>query len=171
MKGFTLIELLVVSGIVVLLTALMVPSWRAGEGSLAVERTAAKIGQDIRRTTELSLHAKWFDCAAGKITGYGLYITSNSTSYTIFADCNNNQRYDSATDGLVETVNIEGPVTVSSVTNGAFGMVIVPPDPAVYLKDGSGATLTSANIVLVAKNNSSLTRTITINQKGVVSIQ
>src|SRR3989338_4894770 len=167
-QGFTLVELLVVSGIVALLTALVIPGWRTGEGSLAVQRTAAKISQDIRRTIELSLHAKAYPCT---ITGYGLYVTSNSTSYTIFADCNNNQRYDSAIDGFVETVNIEGPVNISSATNGAFGMVIVPPDPAIYLKDGSGTTLTTAQIVIVAKNNSSLTRTITINQKGVVSIQ
>ena len=170
-RGFTLVELLVVSGIVALLTALVIPGWRAGEGSLAVQRTAAKISQDIRRTIELSLHAKSYDCEAGAITGYGLYVTSNSTSYTIFADCNNNQRYDSASDGPVETVSIEGPVNISSATNGAFGMVVVPPDPAIYLKDGSGTTLTSAEIVIVAKNNSSLTRTITINQRGVVSIQ
>ncbi|MDO8633190.1 MAG: hypothetical protein Q7K38_01445, partial [Candidatus Wildermuthbacteria bacterium] len=71
----------------------------------------------------------------------------------------------------VEAVSIEGPVNISSATNGAFGMVVVPPDPAIYLKDGSGTTLTSASIVIVAKNDSSLTRTITINQKGVVSIQ
>ncbi|MDP2664818.1 MAG: hypothetical protein Q8O97_02575, partial [bacterium] len=101
----------------------------------------------------------------------GLNITSNSTSYTNFAYCNNKHMNYSYTYGFVETVSIDWHETISSATNGAFGMVVVPPDPAIYLKAGSRTTLTSASIVIVAKNDSSLTRTITINQKGVVSIQ
>ncbi|MDP2637409.1 MAG: prepilin-type N-terminal cleavage/methylation domain-containing protein [bacterium] len=169
MKGFTLIELLVVSGIVVLLTGLMVPSWRSEEGALALERAAAKISQDIEHTKDLSLQAKWFECETGKIAGYGVYFTSNATSYVIFADCNNNQRYDSGTDGVVENVSMESAVRISSVSEGAFGLVIVPPDPAVYLKAGVD-TLTSAEIIVSAESGGAQ-KTITINQRAVVSIQ
>lgn len=175
MKGFTLIELLVVSGIVILLTALIIPGWRAGEGSLAIERAASKIEQDIRRAVELSQHAKWYACTPNppeRIAGYGIYFDVNiPQSYFIFADCNNNQKYDSGTDGLVETIAVESPAKISSATQGAFQITIVPPDPTFFIKNTSGGTITGNVEIILFLENSSQTKTITINQKGVVSIQ
>lgn len=59
-SGFTLVEMLVVVGIVVLLTAITIPSLKTGEKSLALDREAHKVAQDIRRTLEFTLRAREF---------------------------------------------------------------------------------------------------------------
>ncbi|MBI1971507.1 MAG: hypothetical protein HYS52_01495 [Candidatus Wildermuthbacteria bacterium] len=165
-------ELLVVVALIVVMTALAFLNWRSGEGVLAIERAAAKISQDVRRATELALRAQQFSCASGTIAGYGLFFSNAAqTSYLLFADCNNNQRYDAALDSIVETISIEKQAQISSVTSGSFGLVAVPPDPAIFLKDSAGSSITSAQVTLSVVSGPSNTKVITINSKGVVTIQ
>ena len=174
--GFTLVELLVVIGIVALLSALVTINWRGSQDNLALQRSAVKVSQDIKRAAELSLRGQSFSCATGSITGYGIYFDiASPNSYLIFADCNNDQTYNAgpAGDGVIPNAvaPLESGVIISAVTSSAVSIVFVPPDPTVTIKNGSGAALLSAQITLSLQNNPSSTKVMTVNSKGVVSIQ
>ncbi len=171
-KGFTLIELLVVIGIMVLLSLLVTINWRGSQNNLALQRSAVKVSQDIKRTAELSLRGQPFSCATGSITGYGIYFMSASSSYIIFADCNNNQRYDAgpAGDGIAETLALEAGVVILAVSQNPLSIVFIPPDPAVWINQSQSPSA-SFTITLALQNNPSVTKSITINSKAVVSIQ
>lgn len=171
-RGFTLIELLVAIAIVILLTGIITPSWKTSQDSLALQRSAVKVSQDVKRTSELALRAQWFSCATGRISGYGIYFSvSSPNSYIIFADCNNNQTYNAGADGVVETINLESRIAIVAASQNAFSVVFIPPDPAVFVKDQSGAQLPGAQLTLATQSNSSNVKSIGINGKGVVSIQ
>lgn len=171
-KGFTLVELLVGVAVIVILTLVLLPSWKGGEGSLALERTASKISQDIKRTAELALSAKPFSCGSGSISGYGIFFDSAvPASYLIFADCNGNRKYDAGTDGVAETMQIESAVRIQAAVPSALSISFVPPDPLVSIKNATGGDSATAQITLALVSDSSQTRVITVNARGVESIQ
>src|SRR3989338_5009837 len=97
MRGFTIPELLISVFIIVLMTAITFPNWRTGETTLALDRAAHKLSQDIRKATELAQRAQFSSCATGTIRGYGMYIsTGTPTSYTLYVECSvpTNETYD-----------------------------------------------------------------------------
>ncbi|MDO8669067.1 MAG: type II secretion system protein, partial [Candidatus Buchananbacteria bacterium] len=57
-KGFTLIELLVVVAVITALTAVVLPSFRSGDNQLALQRSASKLAQDLRRVQGMAVSAQ-----------------------------------------------------------------------------------------------------------------
>ncbi|HEB13544.1 MAG TPA: type II secretion system protein [candidate division CPR3 bacterium] len=167
-KGFTIPELLVVVAIISLLTALTLPNWRAGEKSLALQRSAFKLAQDIRRTEEMSLRAEAFTCQEGNITGYGMvFNTSSPDTYTLFADCDGDNTY-GAGDSEVEILEFEGNTVISNLVPGPWASVVfVPPTPLIWLKPGSPQEIQ----IQLTSTGGSQTREVTITRKGIIDIE
>ncbi|MCH7828639.1 prepilin-type N-terminal cleavage/methylation domain-containing protein [Patescibacteria group bacterium] len=167
--GYTMTELLVVVGIIVLMTSLILPNWRSGDRSLALARTAAKVGQDVRRAQELAMRAQAYTCATGSITGYGIYFNVNTPeSYILFAECNDTNTYDAGLDGVVETITMESGVQMQSVTpTPAVSIVFIPPTPIVWIKPGDPS---QAQIVLERKDGVAGTRIVTVSSKGIIDV-
>src|SRR3989344_902452 len=97
-RGFTLPELLISVFIIVIMTAIVLPNWHAGETTLALDRAAHKLGQDIRKATELAQRAQALTppltFAPGIISGYGMYFSiSTPSSYILYAECEGNGDY------------------------------------------------------------------------------
>lgn len=159
--------------IIVLMTSLVLPNWRSGERGLALERTASKVGQDVRRIQEFSMRARAYTCATGTISGYGIYFaTFTPDSYILFAECNGTNTYDAGVDGVVETAEMESGVQMQeilldSVPNGTVSIVFIPPTPTVFIKPGDPL---EAEIVLQRTDGVSGTRTVSISSKGVIDI-
>lgn len=173
-RGFTLVELLVTIGITIVLIALVVPSWKAGSGTLALDRAAVKLSQDIKRALEFSLSTRSHTCATGSISGYGIFLNdANEKEYLIFADCNGNYMYDygQGIDDDIEIIPLGIESQILTVSEGYISIMFVPPDPTVFIRDFLGRDFTSANVVLSLRNDVSTNKTLTINAKGVVSIQ
>lgn len=169
MKGFTIPELLISIFVIVLMTAIVVPSWRAGETTLALDRAAHKLSQDVRKATELAQRAQFFDCGAPKkISGYGIYIsTATPTSYTLYVECNNNQEYNLGVDAVFQTVTLENKIQITSATPSPFSVFFVPPVPTITIQPGNPS---QAQVRLSVINDPLKFKDITITTKGIIDI-
>tara|TARA_Y100000310_G_scaffold32715_1_gene30985 strand:- start:447 stop:977 length:531 start_codon:yes stop_codon:yes gene_type:complete len=171
-QGFTVIEILVVMAIVVLMTILVLPNWRAGEQSLALQRSAQKLAQDTRRAQELALRAQSFTCQIGTISGYGIFFDQSApNSYILFAECNGNNTYNDGIDGIVdgESISLESGVEIASVTPGpTVSIVFIPPTPTIWINNDVGQT--SVQVVLRRTGDPASTKTITITNKGIIDV-
>jgi len=170
--GFTLAELLVVTAVVLILTALILPNYRAGGGQFALQRSAHKLAQDLRRTEEMAMSAKKFN---GEIPlgGYGMYFNqSDPTHYILFADTDGNYQYNEGE--LVKDFLLEKEVQIETLsTNVHFGIsplniVFYPPDPTIEIyPNGNSKT---ATVILSLKNNPGQTKEVSVNKVGLIDI-
>ena len=164
--------LVVVLAIIALLSGIIFVSLETGEQGLALERTAHKVAQDIRKTAEFSLRARADTCTSPvNFSGYGIHFDRNKpSSYLIFADCNGNNTYQTSDDEIINPILLEDGVQIQSITpTPNLSIVFVPPDPKVFINGNSAAN--PGRIVLELKSKPSVTRTITINNKGRVTIE
>ncbi len=144
-KGFTLIELIVVTGIIVLITALTLPNYKAGERQFALQRSAHKLSQDLRRAQQLAISAEEFE---GQVpSGYGIYLNKNQpTQYILFVDLNSDGQYSGLSE-IVEEINLEKRVKITELNpiemDSSLTITFRPPDPAtIFYPDGFSALVT-----------------------------
>lgn len=169
--GFTMIELFVVVSIIVLLSLIILPNYRASVSQLTLERSAHKMAQDIRRAAEMAMSAKEWQ---GQIPsgGYGVHLElSWETYYKLYADKNGSQKYEGAPpDKEVETINLEKGVVIQgiSTTPNKVSINFKPPAPVVNLGFTSDPVVT---ITLALKSDSTKTRTIKVNRAGLIDVE
>lgn len=176
MKGFTIPELLISVFIIVLMTVIAVPSWRAGETTLALDRAAHKLAQDIRKATELAQRAQSFQCATGSIKGYGMYFSSATPiSYILYAECNGDKDYDSGVGGdtiVPPTITLENRIQIeSTIPSSSFSVLFEPPTPLIFIRQpGNSTEFSQAQIRLSIIDDPSRFKVITITTKGIIDI-
>lgn len=126
-------ELLVVTGIIVLMTALVLPNYRLGDKQLALQRSAHKMAQSLRMVQEYAISAKEFNEAVPN--GYGAYFNLNQPdSYILFADINGDYAY-SGSGETVEEIDLENQIRLTEITpvsEGFLTIIFIPPDPAIF---------------------------------------
>lgn len=142
-KGFTLIELIVVTGIIILMSALTLPSYKSSGQRLALERSAHKITQDLRRAQEMAVSVKEIEGEAPD--GYGIFFDLDDTDqYLLFADLNDDQQFDPFDDKIVEIISLENKIKLSEldpISANTLTITFVPPDPGVvFTPDNGGNT-------------------------------
>lgn len=170
-KGFTLIELLVVVGIIIILSAIILPNYRVGERQFALQRSAQKLAQDLRRAAELSTSAKPFrpDCSAQLgvdwiMRGYGINLAAGDDYYFLKARCENTASPGTYNDREVEKIDLEKGVKILSTNTGSI--FFYPPEPQVDL---AGATTSVITISL--KIDETQTKIIKVNQSGLINVE
>lgn len=166
-KSFTLIELLVIIGIISLLSAIILPQYRTGERQFALQRSAYKISQDIRRAQEMTMSAKELPGAPTSFKGsYGINFKINSTSsYILFADLNDNKAFDSDSGEVIENLYLEKRVKITNLSPPSpLDITFSPPDPTTNIN-------ISATSAIITIANDSQTKTITINQAGLIYVK
>ena len=104
-NGFTLVELLVIVFIIMLMSGIIFANYRQSGQRLALQRSANKLAQDIRRVQEMATSVKEFQGVIPE-GGYGIRFRDEGGSppiytYIIYADCNKNAKYDGETVGPV----------------------------------------------------------------------
>ncbi len=168
LKGFTLIELLVSIVIIGILTAAVVASSPAAKQGFALMRSSQGLAQDIRRAQVKAVAMKEIGGSSPK--GYGIYLTTGSPYlYILFADQDANYIYESATDTLIETINLETDVKISALLPGSpLNIVFEPPNPTVWINSSSSS---SSTITLYLENNISKIREIFVNSSGLITTQ
>lgn len=167
-KGFTLIEALVVISMILILSGMVLINQRAGQSQFALQRSAHRLAQDIRRAKALAISTKEFQ---GEIPrgGYGIYIEleTSDSSYKLYADLNGDQKWD-ASDGNVEGCDLEKNIFIRTISpSSPLSVNFKPPDPEVKISQDA----TSATIELAIRSGSDNTKTITVNELGVVIIK
>jgi prepilin-type N-terminal cleavage/methylation domain-containing protein len=170
-KSFTLIELLVVISIIVILTGVVFINYRSGEKTLALQRSANKLAQDIRRAQVLATASeKCQSCGPSAPVpsgGYGIYLEQGDNFYILYADGNGNEQYGDSEDRELERIYLEKGVHISISANSS-SVNFRPPDPQIKFTGGSSTTLT---ISLSLDTDPLKTKKITVNKVGLVEIQ
>lgn len=179
-KAFTLIELLVVISIIAILTAIIVPNFRDAEKQFALQRSAHKLAQDIRKVQEMAMSAKEFHGVIPR-GGYGIFLRGDSTRYILFADCDGGGNYDES--GIcgdqgsekIEEIILEKGVKINRIGSLDWysGVVIfIPPDPIVSLTLlPAGTHPQSLSIVISLEADPTKTKTITVNKAGLINTE
>lgn len=183
-RAFTLIEILVVFAIVVVLGAVVVPRYRAGEKNFALERSAYKLAQDIRRSQEMAMSARELSSGSVPQGGYGVYFEDIVTDYTVYlyADITSPwERYNNGGGGdeIIDTISLEKEVKVKDVKLKKPGNEISPskvsinfepPDPSVSLKSGVGEPFDEVEITISLKADENKIKIIKVNSVGLIYV-
>jgi prepilin-type N-terminal cleavage/methylation domain-containing protein len=164
-KGFTLIELVVVIGLIALMTALVLPNYRSGDQRLALQRSAHKLSQDLRRVQEMAISAKEFDGAPADYDySYGVYLREDQpTQYILFADLDNGKDYDSGEE--IEILAFETRVEIGNLSPASsLTIVFSPPDPTVTLSPDASSVSITIEVETLQKN-------IRVNKAGLIYVE
>ena len=178
-KAFTLVESLVTIFIIALLSLIILPNYSSTSQQLALQRSAFKLAQDIRRVQEMAMSAQEFE---GEIPdgGYGIYLRTvppkpPQTSYILYADKIYNRKYDSGVGAgeTIEQINFEKGIKILSINGNHLNVIFTPPDPIVFFTDAEGENLNldEISIVICLISDESKTKTITINKAGLINIE
>jgi len=172
-KSFTLVESLVVIVIIVILSLIILPSYNSMRQQLAFQRSASKLAQDIRKVQEMAMSAQEFD---GNVPegGYGIRLSKTPSSnkyYILFADTDNNKKYDPGTDKIKE-IYFEQGIKIKDLSEQHINIIFKPPDPEVYLLDNDAEELGSEVIIVIClTDDESKTKTIKINKAGLIYVE
>lgn len=181
LKGFTLIEILVVISIIALLSVLTLSQYKTGQRSLALQRSAHKLAQDIRRAQEMAMSARELPGGGLPSGGYGVCFdkVAGPADYDIFiyADTTTpEERYDPG-DQVIENIVLEKEVKVKevkidSLSPNRLSVNFKPPDPKVKLRGGVGDPVAydETRIIICLKTDENKTRTIRVNKAGLIYV-
>jgi len=165
-----------VFAIIGILSSLAFIGGRAGDRSLALERSAHQVAQHIRKAGELAFGAE-LSAICGTFSGYGVYFDANTPDrYILYGNCNGSDGYRNNgpnPDQIVETFLLDPAVEIGSVSDGgAWSVAFFPPEPRIALcaSDACSTSLATASLTLRVKSDTSNTRVITINEKGTIDI-
>jgi prepilin-type N-terminal cleavage/methylation domain-containing protein len=175
-SGFTLVEMLVVIIIITILSSLFVVNYKNIQNQLALERAAFGLANDIRRAQERAMSAG----AEPECTNpnfkykYGVYIESGTNQYRLFADCNDNGKYQPAdVDYIVNLVDFKEveipPDPINSFKK--ISIVFAPPDPVVSFSKDPLPDPEEVSIIIRVNNDNTKIKTVTVNKAGLVDIQ
>ena len=150
MKGLTLIELVIVTVIIAIISGITMVSWRTTRESLALDREAYVIAQNIRGAMNSALRAdESISCSSGNLSGYGVHFDSSAPdSYILFAECNDTNEYQAGQDEVVRTINFEQGFELKRVRPDPLSVTFSPPEPSVSISGGN-----ASGIIVLAPQN------------------
>lgn len=183
-NGFTLVEFLTVIAIIGILTAITIPNYQSAKKKLALQRSAYKLAQDIRRAQEMAMSARKLPGGVPK-GGYGIYFELGSGApnydYTakIYADTSSpNERRNPGGGEDIENISLENEVYIY-VFSESFNKVSInfkPPDPIIKIKyqlDGNELEMSEVSITLCIKGtvcSGQNIKKIKVNKVGLIEL-
>lgn len=171
-KAFILIELIVVMGIIAILSGIVLINYRTGQEQLALQRATNKLASDIRRVQEMAMSARESN---GVPPRYGVQFTTTDPDYYIlFADLNDNGKYEPGDDDPIETTTFEQGVSIDQLFIGdslssttKIWITFEPPDPIIEIRNPAATGFSIAKVQLIGANQ---TKTIEVNEVGRIEI-
>ena len=168
-KGFTLIELLVTSSIIMIMLGVTITYSQKGEGINRLNRSVERLSFDIRRVSNLSTQTR--QLGDKKVCGWGIYL-NDKNSYIVFSDfCDsstiNGDKVFSENE-IYEMVKLDKGVEIKD-TNALY-LIYLPPEPRLEIYDEFNNKINEGNI-LIANESNKFSKTLNINQLGVISIK
>ena len=167
-KGFTLIELLVIITIITIMSALVIPNLKFGEEQFAVQNSAHKLVQDLRKVQQMAMSSSEFN---GTIPdgGYGIYFKINENSYILFADCSGDKLYNEASEKILEQSFFNEKIIINDIFSGIqkseLNIVFAPPDPIIHIEPSDDS------MVEIFITDQVSEKVITVNKAGLISIE
>lgn len=201
--GFTLIELLVVGAIIIIITSLFLLRQSKFNSTTILRSLAYSIELSMRQAQVYGVSVQGASTPSGVVyaSGYGLYFTAvPNTIYLLFADLNNNGRYDIGEDVQAFTLNngykiseicaINALKNCSAKPDGTtddstgsptidnLSVVFRRPNPDACISTdkapgvcGQGAVQTFSHAYIQISSNDSTTRSVTVSNTGSIVTQ
>ena len=162
-SGFTIIELLVVIFIIGLLSTLVLVNYRGGQKKYALSQSVQQLVSDLREAQNMAMSGVDIE---GQYYGYGVYVNRHdlNTSYQLYADENNDNKYDSGES--LETVSLPEGIEIKLTSPASkVDVFFRSPEPTTYIN--SPSSVNPGTITLELKG-ASLTKTITVTTAGLI---
>jgi len=180
--SFTLIELLVSIFIIILLAGIIFANYRASGEQFALQRSANKLAQDIRRAQQMAMSAsECQECGGSVPPGYGVILDENwdTKKYRLYADTNGDNGFFTPPDTIIEPpyIELEKGVIIKEIslppdTYSSVSINFKPPDPEVTIKFNVGPLGQPKTIITLAlETDLNKIKTITVNKAGLIEIQ
>ncbi len=181
-----MLEMIVVLGIVTIISTVVLANYPAFNERLGVRRAAEDIASSIRQVQSYGLGVKEFGTGSGIFPGYGINFKRYASAgvladfYTVYADSNNNLRYD-APGEKISQLTLQGNAVIDDIcadqkqaVSGPCGInnVFVEylrPQPSVSLQTGAGGFYKDVEVRI--KGPRGTAKTIVIWLSGQVSIE
>jgi type II secretory pathway pseudopilin PulG len=165
---------MVVVTIIGVISVILIPNYKSSADQFALERSAHKLAQDIRRASEMAMSTKRLGAQIPP-GGYGVCFTvrergmmgfggdeetflcgPDDRNYSLYADINNYRFNVDGQDQIIETLELEKKVYLKKVEPptgflpATFSLVSInftPPSPLVTIRllDSQGQTVASYN--------------------------
>lgn len=168
-KGLTLIELMAVVTMIVIVTGIVFANYGIGRDSLALERAGQKLYQDFRLAINVSM------AGSTQYKGVGIYFKTNTDTdrrqYIMYKNIDDDWNYPADSETVI---NIEPGVEIGSITSGSpittAAIYFKSPYPTTYLNSTPTRIPSSISIQLRMINDHNRTRTVTVNNSGMINI-
>lgn len=181
-RGFSLIELLVVTGIFAVITGVVLANNAQFNSSVLLGNAGYDIALSVRQAQVYGLSTQSY--SGDFQLGYGVHF-QGSTQYVLFADRNNDKRYDIEEDEVVQQYTLgrghtilrfcgvksdsteecsDGPAALTHLDIG-----FLRPNPDATVTGDSPTPYSTAKIVIQSRAEE--TRTITIQSTGQISVK
>ena len=169
-KGFNLVEMLIVLGVVIFLSAVILPAYGPMRAKFALLRSAYQLAQDIKIAREMAISARV--TAGGIPPGYGVYLVEGNSNYVIYIDTNGNKKFNAGGDGKFKDADLENKVYIQDISGSTPKVSInfTGPDPNVSI-DGSPIPATIPATVTLGLEGSGETKNIYINGVGLIYVE
>ena len=180
--GFSLIELLVSVGILTMITTIVLANHTRFNGSVLLGSLAYDIALSVRQAQVFGLSVREF--SSDFQVAYGVRI-AGSNEYFLFVDRDGNQKYDDATDAVIETYTLgrghiisefcgyssSGTPACSSSFPAITYLDIVfnRPDPDALMSSNEPGSYSRGTVTVMSGSGD--TRTIEIASTGQISVQ
>lgn len=186
-RGFSLLELMVTITIVTMITAIVMIRYSAFDSSVLLNNQAFEIALDIRETQVRSISVQADDSGSGDVfsSNFGLYFDRDTgDEYIFFRDnltsaLGNDGRYD-AGEEIGEPYELDARFTISDVyvnsnaSNDVNNASIVFQRPNFDARFGfsspPGGGVASVHITVASKRNPSATRSVTVYNSGLITV-
>ena len=153
--------------IIALMTALLTANYRSGADISALQRSAHKLAQDLRRAQEKAMSAQEIEGVVPQ--GFGIHFKSAWPDYYIlFADLNGNRRRDGA-DQDIEIIELEQRIKILALLPSSdFSICFEPPDPTTWIAQSSSGS--PAQIILSLEDGSA-SQSVKVNHAGLIYVE
>jgi prepilin-type N-terminal cleavage/methylation domain-containing protein len=186
-KGFTLIELLVTTIIITILTSAVLVNYKNTSQQFALQRSANKLTQDLRRMQEMALSSsECKECSPVAVPryGYGIRLETSaapggdSTKYIIYAHNDPDEEnffYNPAYDTIIENISLEKGIIIYKIngTNPHVCINVRPPDATTGMVCAicGNQFLEEIQVTLALENDTSATKEIYVNVVGLIYVE
>lgn len=175
-KAFTLVEALVSFSVIIILTAIILVNYYRSENRFALLRASQELAQNIRSAGEMAMSAREFQGSVPS-GGYGIHIRRAWINYYIlYADINGNGFYDETPnptiDPIIRRINLERGVIISNILQPPILSInFRPPNPTIRISNDLNLSITNADIIFSLEAEPAQTKTIEINNVGLINVR
>jgi len=165
-SAFTLLEMVMVIGIMAILVVVGVANYRVGSYQMELSSDTEKIGEIFKKAQAMSLTGEVVE--GSRPSGYGVYLDQDNDEYTLFADLDGGNDYDSP-DEKIQDFSFTDKVVFDSITENCATVIFAPPQGTVAFF-GCDNDPGSAITVVLKHGATNQTKQIGITAVGRVNI-